>query len=173
MTNRARAEWHPLREVLIHRPGSEMFFGLMEPFSFLYERAFRIEEATREHATLERALRENGVTVRRLIHLAIEVGARRPEFLQTVRDQVPTIVRYSGPRSMVERARTALHQNLDKFDDETLFNILLLRPSVRLARHPGERAILPTVELDTPLANLCFLRDQQALTANGYVLGRM
>ncbi|MFY9717018.1 MAG: arginine deiminase family protein [Thermoplasmata archaeon] len=170
---RALAEWHTLREVLIHRPGIEMFFGLMEPFSFLYERAFRIEEATREHATLEQALRDDGVTVRRLIHLAIEVGARRPEFLQKVRDQVPSIVRYSGPRSMVERARTALHQNLDKFDDETLFNILLLRPSVRLARHPGERGILPTVELHTPLANLCFLRDQQALTANGYILGRM
>jgi arginine deiminase len=162
-----------LREVLIHRPGIEMFFGLMEPFSFLYERAFRIEEATREHASLERALHDAGVTVRRLIHLAIEVGARRPDFLDRVRARVPGIVRYSGPRPIVERARTALHQNLDKFDDETLFNILLLRPSVRLARRSGERAILPTVELRTPLANLCFLRDQQALTANGYVLGRM
>jgi len=150
-----------------------MFFGLMEPFSFLYERAFRIEQATREHETLERTLSQEGVTVRRLIHLAIEVGARHPEFLEKVRARVPSIVRYFGPRSMVDRARSALRRNLDRFDDETLFNILLLRPSVRLARHPGVRAILPTVELDTPLANLCFLRDQQALTANGYVLGRM
>ncbi len=33
--------------------------------------------------------------------------------------------------------------------------------------------IFPKVVLDTPLANLYFMRDQQALTANGFVLGRM
>jgi arginine deiminase len=66
-----------------------------------------------------------------------------------------------------------LRRNLDRFDGETLFNILLLRPSVHLARRPGVRVILPTVRLDTPLANLYFMRDQQALSANGYVRGRM
>jgi arginine deiminase len=170
---RARAEWDPLREVLIHRPGIEMFFGLMEPYSFLYERAFRIDEATYEHATLEHALTEEGVSVRRLIHLAIEVGARHPELLEQVRHQVLRLVRYSGPKEMVAQAQTALRHNLDRFDGETLFNILLLRPSVHLERRPGERVILPKVLLDTPLANLYFMRDQQALTANGFVLGRM
>jgi arginine deiminase len=170
---RARAEWDTLDEVLIHRPGIEMFFGLMEPYSFLYERAFRIDEATYEHTVLEHALTEEGITVRRLIHLAIEVGARHPELVEQVRHQVLRLVQYSGPKEMVARARTALRQNLDRFDGETLFNILLLRPSVHLERHPGERVILPKVNLDTPLANLYFMRDQQALTANGFVLGRM
>jgi arginine deiminase len=170
---RARAEWHDLKEVMIHRPGIEMFFGLLEPYSFLYERAFRIDEATYEHAALEHALAEEGVTVRRLIHLAIEVGARHPEFLERVRRQVLRIVQYSGPKEMVERSRRALRQNLDRFDGETLFNILLLRPSLRLDRHPGFRVIMPTVSLATPLANLYFMRDQQALTAQGYILGRM
>lgn len=170
---RARAEWDRLEEVLIHRPGVEMFFGLMEPFSFLYERAFRVDEATYEHAALEHALTEENVRVRRLIHLAIEVGARHPELLEQVRHEVLKLVQYSGPKDLVDRARTALRRNLDRFDGETLFNILLLRPSVQLERHPGERVILPKVVLDTPLANLYFMRDQQALTANGFVLGRM
>jgi arginine deiminase len=170
---RARAEWETLNEVLIHRPGIEMFFGLLEPYSFLYERAFRIDEATYEHGVLEHALVEEGVTVRRLIHLAIEAGARHPELVERVRRQALRLVRYSGPREMVARARTALRHNLDRFDGETLFNILLLRPSVHLERRPGTRVILPRVSLDTPLANLYFMRDQQALTANGYVLGRM
>ncbi len=169
----ARAEWDPLEEVLIHRPGVEMFFGLLEPYSFLYERAFRADEATYEHTQLEHALQENGVRVRRLIHLAIEIGERRPELIEQVRHRILSIVRYSGPRSMVEASRKALVRNLDKFDGETLFNILLLRPSVRLVRHAGARVILPTVELHTPLANLYFMRDQQALSARGYVLGRM
>lgn len=170
---RAAAEWHQLREVMVHRPGIEMFFGLLEPYSFLYERAFRVEEATYEHTALEHALAEEGVTVRHLIHLAIEVGARHPEFLEQVRREVLDLVHYSGPKEMAERARRALRTNLDSFDGETLFNILLLRPSVRLERRPGARGTLPTVELDTPLANLYFMRDQQALTANGFVLGRM
>ncbi len=170
---RARAEWDPLEEVLIHRPGVEMFFGLLEPYSFLYERGFRNDEAVHEHAELEHALVQAGVRVRRLIHLAIEIGERNPELRERVRRAIPRIVHYTGPRPMVEASRAALRRNLDKFDGETLFNILLLRPSVRLTRRAGVRVILPTVELDTPLANLYFLRDQQALSANGYVLGRM
>ncbi len=173
MTNRARAEWDPLVEVLIHRPGIEMFFGLMEPYSFLYERAFSIDEAVYEHTELEHALGEQGVTVRRLKRYAVEVAGRRPELLERVREAAPRIVRYSGPKEMVVQSRRALRRNLASFDAETLFNILLLRPSVRLQRRAGERAILPTVELDCPLANLYFMRDQQALTADGFVLGRM
>jgi arginine deiminase len=170
---RARAEWHDLKEVMIHRPSIEMFFGLMEPYSFLYERAFRIDEAVYEHGELEHALTEEGVTVRHLIHLAIELGTKHPEFLERVRRQILRIVHYSGPRAMVERAQTALRKNLDRFDGETLFNILLLRPSVRMDRRAGARVILPTVDLDCPLANLYFMRDQQALTASGYLIGRM
>jgi len=173
MANAARAEWHPLTEVLIHRPGIEMFFGLMEPYSFLYERAFSIDGAVYEHSELEHALADAGVTVRRLKRFAVEVGARRPEMMDRVRRAAERIVRYSGPKEMVARSRKALRQNLASFDAETLFNILLLRPSVRLARRPGARGILPTVELDCPLANIYFMRDQQALGARGFVLGRM
>jgi arginine deiminase len=170
---RARAEWHRLEEVLIHRPGIEMFFGLMEPYAFLYERAFSIDDAVTEHAALERALRDAGVTVRRLKRLAVDVERRRPGFLERLRSEAGRLVHYSGPRPMVARARRALRADLPAFDAETLFNILLLRPSVRLDRRAGVRGVFPTVELDGPLANLCFLRDQQALTAGGFVLGRM
>ncbi len=169
----ARAEWDRLEEVLIHRPGVEMFFGLLEPYAFLYERAFRAEEAAREHAELERALAREGVRVRRLLHLAIEIGARQPELIERVRSQILRLVRYTGPRSMVTAARASLRRNLAEFDGETLFQILLLRPSVHLARRPGTRVIFPRVDLDTPLANLYFLRDQQALARTGFVLGRM
>ncbi len=173
MANGAQAEWHRLREVLIHRPGIEMFFGLLEPYSFLYERAFSIDQAVYEHTELEHALSETGVTVRRLKRFAVEVGARRPELMDRVRRAAGNMVHYSGPKEMVASSRKALLQNLSSFDAETLFNILLLRPSVRLERRPGARGILPTVELDCPLANIYFMRDQQALTARGFILGRM
>jgi arginine deiminase len=173
MGNSARAEWHRLQEVLIHRPGIEMFFGLMEPYSFLYERAFSADGAIYEHTQLEHALTEAGVTVRRLKRYAVEAEQARPALLAHVRKAAHRLVRYSGPKDMVARSRKALQQNLPSFDAETLFNILLLRPSVRLERRWGARGILPTVELDCPLANLYFMRDQQALSGGGFVLGRM
>ncbi len=173
MPNVARAEWDRLTEVLVHRPGIEMFFGLTEPYSFLYERAFSIDEAVYEHTTLEHALQEAGVEVHRLKRFAVQVAAKHPNLVERVRAAALGLVRYSGPAAMVEQSRKALRRNVERFDAETLFNILLLRPSVRLERHPGFRVILPKVVLDTPLANLYFLRDQQALSAGGFVLGRM
>lgn len=173
MKSAARAEWEPLREVLIHRPGIEMFFGLLEPYSFLYERAFRVDEAIREHTELEHALTAAGVIVRRLQHFGVDVGAHNPDFVERIRAAAERMVRYTGPPEMVRRSKEALRRNLPSFDAETLFNILLLRPSVGLERHPGTRVILPRVELDCPLANLYFLRDQQALSAGGFILGRM
>ncbi|HZY71097.1 MAG TPA: arginine deiminase family protein [Thermoplasmata archaeon] len=173
MSGFASAEWHRLREVLIHRPGIEMFFGLLEPYSFLYERAFSIDEAVYEHQALEHALEQEGVRVVRLKRLAVETAARHPDLVERVRSAVMRIIRFSGPRPMVARSRAALRRNLETFDAETLFNILLLRPRVALERHRGYRVILPRVVLETPLANLYFMRDQQALTPGGLVLGRM
>ena len=173
MGNAAKAEWHRLEEVLIHRPGIEMFFGLMEPYSFLYERAFSVDGAVYEHTELEHALTDAGVTVRRLKRYAVEAETARPGLLAHVRRAAEGLVHYTGPKEMVARSEKAFRQNLPSFDGETLFNILLLRPSVRLAPRPGSAGILPTVELDRPLANLYFMRDQQALTGGGFVLGRM
>jgi arginine deiminase len=167
------AEWSPLREVMIHRPGVEMVFGLLQPYAFLYERAFSFTEAVREHRQLQSALEEEGVKVRTLQQLALEVAEQDPKFARKVRAQIPKIVRYTGPAEMVRRSQETLRQNLREFDAETLFQILLLQPSIRLDRRVGFRGIAPQVALQTPLANLCYMRDQQALTRRGFILGRM
>ncbi len=169
----ADAEWSPLREVMIHRPGIEMVFGLLQPYAFLYERAFSFTEAVREHRQLQSALEGEGVKVRTLQQLALEVAEANPGVARRVRAQIPKIVKYTGPAEMVRRSRETLRQNLKEFDAETLFQILLLQPSIRLDRRAGFRGIAPQVALHTPLANLCYMRDQQALTRRGFILGRM
>jgi arginine deiminase len=158
---------------MIHRPGIEMVFGLLQPYAFLYERAFSFTEAVREHRRLQSALEEEGVKVRTLQQFSLEVAEQDPRFTRRVRAQIPRIVRYTGPAEMVRRSRETLRQNLKEFDPETLFQILLLRPSIRLDRRAGFRGIAPQVALHTPLANLCYMRDQQALTQRGFILGRM
>ncbi|EQD74188.1 amidinotransferase, partial [mine drainage metagenome] len=115
-------------EVMIHRPGIEMVFGLLQPYAFLYERAFSFTEAVREHRQLQSALEEEGVKVRTLQQLALEVAEAHPGVARRVRAQIPKIVKYTGPAEMVRRSRETLRQNLKEFDAETLFQILLLQP---------------------------------------------
>ncbi len=168
-----RAEWDPLREVLIHRPGIEMFFGLLEPYTFLYEGAFSLSGALHEHRALEQALTDAGIRVHRLERWVVQSTPDHPELVAKVRAKVLRTIRYTGPSEMVRTARASLRRNLDRFDAETLFNVLFLRPTIQLERRTGARAMLPRIRLESPLANLYFLRDQQALTAGGFVFGRM
>jgi arginine deiminase len=53
-----RAEWDRLKTVALHRPGMEIFFGLLVPYASLYERLFSREGAVAEHRRLEEILRD-------------------------------------------------------------------------------------------------------------------
>ena len=52
MTVKINAEWDRLKRVAVHTPGMEMYFGLLDPYSSLYERAFSQSDALREHELL-------------------------------------------------------------------------------------------------------------------------
>lgn len=173
MDSAVMAEWDTLQEVVVHRPGIEMFFGLMEPSSFLYERAFSMDEAVHEHRELEHALEETGAKVHRLKHLAVTLARRNPGLLDVARRYAAGIVRYRGPKADVERARASFRKSLGDLDAETVFNILVLRPSVTLDHAGRSGTVFPRVTLDVPLANLLFMRDQQAVSDVGVVVGRM
>ena len=53
-----KAEWDPLKKVIVHKPGYEMFLGLLEPYGSLYERAFSQAGARGEHTILQHVLAE-------------------------------------------------------------------------------------------------------------------
>lgn len=52
MVAKVNAEWDRLKKVAVHPPGMEMYFGLLDPYSSLYERAFSQSDALREHELL-------------------------------------------------------------------------------------------------------------------------
>src|SRR5579863_4709556 len=112
MDSTVGAEWDTLKEVVIHRPGIEMFFGLMAPFSFLYERAFSMDEAIFEHIELEHALSSAGVRVHRLKRMAVNLEKDNPSFLERARESALEIVRFSGPTADVRKARREFKKNL-------------------------------------------------------------
>jgi arginine deiminase len=173
LESRVRAEWDTLQDVVIHRPGIEMFFGQIEPFSFLYERSFNMDLAIHEHNELRHALETTGARVHRLRSLAIRLAREDPEIVRRLRNYARKIVAFQGPSSEVNRAHREFNKNLSDLGVQTLFNILVLRPSIYLDRKKGVRVISPRVSLDVPLANLFFMRDQQVAADRGLIVGRM
>jgi arginine deiminase len=173
LESRVRAEWDTLQDVVIHRPGIEMFFGQIEPFAFLYERSFNMDLAIHEHDELRHALETTGARVHRLRSLAIRLAREDPEIVRRLRNYAKKIVAFEGAPSEVRRARQEFESNLADLGVQTLFNILVLRPSIYLDRKKGVRVIFPRVSLDVPLANLFFMRDQQVASDRGLIVARM
>ncbi len=169
----AHAEWDKLTDVMIHRPGVEMFFGLLDPYAFLYERAFSMDEAIYEHHELEHALSQSGAKVLRFKRVAVDIEKANPALFHEAREEAKRIVKFQGPKGQTRMASREFRKNVEELDAETIFNIVLLRPSILLKQGKGTRVLFPHAVLNVPLANLYFMRDQQALTDKGFVVGRM
>ena len=174
MDAHVRAEWDRLRSVVIHRPGMEMFFGLLEPYASLYERAFSQDGALIEIRHLEEILhRDFGVGI---VHLRETITARAdedPGFREQLVKAGREAIAFKGDPEEARLASLELEKTLPLHDAGFFFDLLLLHPSVGLAAGPGAREIDSSVTGRQPLSNLYFMRDQQAVTANGIVLGSM
>ncbi|HYY92048.1 MAG TPA: arginine deiminase family protein [Candidatus Dormibacteraeota bacterium] len=173
MESKVRAEWDTLQDVVIHRPGIEMFFGLIEPFAFLYERSFNMDLAIHEHNELRHALQATGARVHQLRSMAIRQAREDSEIVRRLRKHAKKIVAFEGTPSEVKRAREEFEADITDLGVRTLFNILVLRPSIKLERKRGVRVLYPRVSLDVPLANLFFMRDQQVASDTGLIVSRM
>lgn len=172
MTARAFAEWHSLRRVVVRPPGMEAFFGLLEPYSSLYERVFSLSRARREHQELVETLHTGfGVQVQNLDQLILQAAGRHPAVARELVDRVVRTVSFTGPGS--ERAKREFRETARRLDGDQLIQTLILAPSLRFERGHGTRSVSSFTTLRVPLTNLFFLRDQQAVTDRGIVLGRL
>ncbi|MCI4330230.1 MAG: arginine deiminase family protein [Thermoplasmata archaeon] len=172
MTAGAIAEWHPLRRVVVRPPGMEAFFGLLEPYTSLYERVFSLQKARREHEELVETLRTGfGVHVQLLDQLLLQAAGRHKAVATELIDRVVETVTFGGPGAA--RARREFRETARHLDGEQLIQTLILAPSLRFERGRGARSVSSYTTLHVPLTNLFFLRDQQAVTDRGIVVGRL
>jgi arginine deiminase len=174
MMTRARAEWEKLRRAAIHRPGIEMWFGLLAPYASLYERPFNHCEALSEHEKLEYQLgHEFKIEVIRFKEKLLELADKDPK----VRDRLTAIatanVEFAGNRIEVDHARSQMSESASILGPEHFFNLLLLNPELHFGKGRGVRAVYLDTTVRMPLANLYFMRDQQAVTDKGMFLSRM
>jgi arginine deiminase len=174
LLGRVKAEWDQLRKVAIHRPGIEMFFGLLAPYASLYERAFNRYEARREHERMEYTLRhEFKVEVFRIKEKLLELADKRPEIKEELILRGLTGLRFTGNDKQVQGAEGEMKANAHSYDSGHFFNLMLLHPVIDLEEGTGARSIHLDVTERDPLANLYFMRDQQAVTDKGVFLSRM
>lgn len=170
---RVTAEWHSLKKVLIHRPGTEIDYAMLSPRPFLFERPYKTRVAIKEHESLENTLKENGVKVEVLSDFIMDSADNDPEFRKALENKVLSMVRYYGNIESAEAAQKELKRNLSILDSSTLAKIMTLEPSIDLKLDVAEGLEYPTVYSNLPLANLYFMRDQQAVTPGGVIIGNM
>jgi arginine deiminase len=168
----AVSEWQPLRRVLVHPPGIEVFFALLAPSAHLYERFFNQTEARREHRQLCELLRSHGVRVETLTDGILNAAGEGT----VVRQKLVTIARRRMKRRCIGgevclprrlEAEKLTPVDLPARDSGHLLQIALLDPTLSVSKK-GVRIVL-----DRPLHNLYFMRDQQVATDRGMVMGRM
>lgn len=170
------AEWDKLNRVVIHRPGIEMFLGLLEPYASLYERVFDREEATREHELMEHILKHHfGVEVIRLEHRIKEEAQRNPEIREKLIDFAHSTIQLGGESELMRMARRDFEQSLKVFSVDDLFRIIIMQIAIHEKEEQGKgvRQIHLNITERSPLSNLYFMRDQQFVTDRGIVLCRM
>ncbi len=168
-----RSEWETLKEVMMHQPGTEIDYAMLAPRAFLFERPFRSRIALQEHEGLQLTLKENGVKVRLLRDTVIDAADQNTNFRKELENKVLETVRFFGNLQKSSNAKGELERNIRSLDSATLFNIMTLEPSIDLKSDSEPGSEYPTVYSNVPLANLYFMRDQQAVAPGGVIFGRM
>ncbi len=174
MEGKIKAEWDTLRKVVVHKPGIEMFMGLLDPEASLYERAFNRYKARSEHDTLQRTLREEfGVTVQRMDKTLMDSAEKDDSVKSSLIEMALGVLKFDGSEAEVNEAKAQLKGNIDLYDMNHFVDILITRPEVHLKSARGASAMHMKITSNDPLSNLYFMRDQQATTDRGIFMSRM
>lgn len=169
-----KAEWDTLKKIVVHKPGMEMFFGLLEPYGSLYERAFSRQKARQEHDNLIGILQnELDVQVFRLKDLILNAANKRPRIREKLIKMARESLDYCGDEATVRRAKEEFDNNIPYLDTQHFFYIMLINPLIDFTTGKGSRNIQQNINLRQPLANLYFMRDQQFMTDKGVVICRL
>lgn len=170
---KAHREWDTLREVMVHTPGTEIDYAMLAPKPFLFERSFNTEVARREHQNLVKTLRSIGVKVHVLKDLVVESADRDRDFRRQLEKEIISRVKFYGNMGRVEESKDYLSRSIGNLDSTNLFTTLTLDPSIDLKEDVENNLAYPRIYSNVPLANLYFMRDQQAVSGNGMMIGNM
>ncbi len=166
-----KSEWGRLNRVIMHSPGTEITYAMFAPKPFLFERPFNYSIAKQEHKNLQSVLEENGVRVDILEDLIVNEAEKNPSFRRKLEEKVLSLVNFYGTSESMSNARQDMEKNIGYVDSLSLFQALIMEPSIDLKEYIAGIQY-PRVYSNLPLANLYFMRDQQAVSS-GALIGNM
>ena len=177
----SQAEWLRPREVVVHTPGEEVFVGVVHPAAALFERAFSLSDAAREHEGYVSLLEKSGARVHRLVDILLDGTLNendRPvpgDALTALQDFAKQFLTYdtsSLPQDLRDKQEQIREQVIRTLHPRELVKAILQQPKVRLQSTGGlNTGYTASYELN-PVMNMYFMRDQVITTAKGVVLGR-
>ena len=170
-----RSEIHPLKKVLLHRPGRELLHLVPDRLpELLFDDIPFLKIAQAEHDAFARILRENGAEVVYLEDLMTEVLAQRPELVK------PFLLQWLDEGNIkTERWQSKLYDYLtENYQGKALVEKTMegitLQELGDVSSHSLEDMIAPPDDLLVdPMPNLYFQRDPFASVGNGVFLHRM
>ncbi|MDI1446771.1 arginine deiminase family protein [Polyangium sp. 6x1] len=176
------AHWYEADQILVHRPGEEVFLGLLHPAAALFEDTFSLEGAAAEHRQFVATLENQGVEKVTHVVDVLLAGTEDPDgearrALVRLAKRMTILDVFSLDPEAREAQRAYFEETLAKMAPTTLVRMVLERPTVVLRYGPcgasEERSCIQAEYRLNPLMNLYFARDQMVTTARGVVLGRM
>lgn len=169
-----KAEWDTLREVCMHRPGMEMYFGLLSPEDSLYERAFDMSKAQWEHDMLRHILKhEFKIDVKTLEGAITAKADNDPKTREELISLGMKSMHFTGDSSQVAVTTKEIKSNKEAYNSSFFLTSAIMHPTIKMEKNNAERKASINVSEHNPLSNLYFMRDQQAVTDKGIVMSRM
>ncbi|MEM0201559.1 MAG: arginine deiminase family protein [Candidatus Micrarchaeaceae archaeon] len=173
MMGRINAEWSRLKKVVVHKPGIEAFFGLLNPSASLYERPFNRYKARAEHDTMAEALKDDfGVNVKYLDIEILNAADRHKKIKEELERSASKSLKFEGNRENVALGKSTFKSWMEYYDSNQFFDILLLRPTIAAVGHKP-KGTKPAYAKVAPLSNMYFMRDQQIVSDKGVFMSNM
>jgi arginine deiminase len=168
----AAAEWLPARDILMHTPSDELFWGVLYPAAGLFERPFSTDAARKEY------IQSRGIRVHLLEEVLVQGSDLGPPVEQRNKQLLELALKSAKldvaqlPSGQREGAQRYFKENMAKLAPRDLVRVICLRPTVILRKTACNTGFVATYQTD-PLMNLHFMRDQTITTSKGMILCKM
>lgn len=178
ITPRQDCEWGKARIVLMHEPGIETLFGVLNPHSSNFLRGFSIEKALVEHRNYRREIEKNGVKVFDILELLTLEESLDKEYKE-FRKYIEEVLEVRFTRDIKEEDRrkviSLVKDYIEESDLRELLDILLLKPTLNISYNDDaldETTKFYTTYTIDPAHNLLYMRDPLITTRKGITIGR-
>jgi len=184
MKAEVKAEYDRAQTIIMHTPGGELFFGVLQPSSALFQNEpinrYKVKAQHKEYVS---TLEKQGIKVLTIKDILLEgtlnendelvKGLKLEELIGLAEKSIQYT--YSDDITKEKIAETqSLHKKIIyNLDPRDLIKIIFGQPEIRIKKCYEGNTDLLSEYVQNPVMNLHFQRDQQITTDMGVVIGKM